>query len=202
MSDQYPADQPQTGSSPVPPPAPPIEGQYPAAPGYQNAPQISGGFAAPGADVAPPKSILNAVKLMYVGAAMSLLGIVLAFVQKGETRDLLRERLEKDGKSLDDLDSMVNAGMAVAVVSGLIAVALWIVMAKTNEAGKSWARIVATVLGALAILSFLGSFAQGTATPLGVVVSLISLVLAVAILILLWHKDSSAYYAAKSAPRR
>lgn len=202
MSDQYPADQPQAGSSPVPPPAPPVEGQYPAAPGYQNAPQISGGFTAPGADVAPPKSILNAVKLMYVGAAMSLLGIVLAFVQKGEVEDQVRDRLQEDGKSLSDLDSIVNVAMISSVVFGLIGVALWIAMAKTNEAGKSWARIVATVLGALAILSFLGTFAQGTATPLGVVVSLISLVLAVAILILLWRKDSSAYYAAKSAPRR
>ena len=64
-----------------------------------------------------------------------------------------------------------------------------------------WARVVATVLGALTVLSPVSSVAQGQMTTLNLIVSLISLVLAIAVLVLLWRKESSAYYEAVKAQR-
>jgi hypothetical protein len=75
-------------------------------------------------------------------------------------------------------------------------------MASANGKGRSWARIVATVLGALSVLSLLSSVAQGQLTTLNLIVSLVSLALAIAILVLLWRKESSAYYDAVKAQQR
>ncbi|AKU17626.1 hypothetical protein [Luteipulveratus mongoliensis] len=197
-------DGPPQGGFPSAPPAGDAQGGYPNAPqgGYQSAPQMSpGGYGQPPADVVKPKSIDLAVKLMYAGAGLAVINIILAFFMKGTIKDKVREQLEKDNKSLDDLDTIVNSAIIVSVVVGLIAVALWIFMARSNDAGKSWARIVATVLGGLSILSFLGSLTQDTTTGVTLAFSIISLILAAAILFFLWKKESSQYYAAKSAPR-
>ena len=70
-------------------------------------------------------------------------------------------------------------------------------MAAANGAGKSWARVVATVLGGLGVLSAI--FTITTGTGLTVAMQLVSLVLAVTILVLLWRPASSAYFQARSA---
>jgi hypothetical protein len=69
-------------------------------------------------------------------------------------------------------------------------------MAWKNGQGRSWARVVATVLGAFNVLGTLGSFTQPGATGVTVTISIVNMVLAIVILVLLWRKESSSYYAA------
>ncbi len=45
-------------------------------------------------------------------------------------------------------------------MAGLLAVGLWIWMARANSAGKSWARIAATALFAINTLAVLSTFAR------------------------------------------
>jgi hypothetical protein len=52
------------------------------------------------------------------------------------------------------------------------------------------------------VLSLLSSVAQGQLTTLNLLVSLVSVVLAIAIVVLLWRKESSAYYDAVKARQR
>ncbi len=92
--------------------------------------------------------------------------------------------------------------MGVAVVSALIGAGLWIWMAVMNGKGRSWARVLSTVLGGLSILSLLANLAQSTNTAATTIQGLISVALAVTILVLLWKKESTAYYQAVSAQRR
>jgi hypothetical protein len=144
----------------------------------------------------PPPSLATAVKLMYVGAGLSAVSIVANLFQ----RDELREQLAENDRSLseDQLDTAVNAGMAVSVVVGLVVVGLWIWMARSNQRGQSWARTTATVLGALSILSLLVSLGVGQATGLGTAFSVLSVGLAAVIIYLLYRPDSSRYYDARS----
>ena len=109
---------------------------------------------------------------------------------------------EQRALTASQVDSAVSVAIVIAVVVGLVSVGLWLWMASANGKGRSWARIVATVLGALSVLSLLSSVAQGQMTTLNLVVSLVSLALAVAILVLLWRKESSAYYDAVKAQQR
>ncbi len=76
-------------------------------------------------------------------------------------------------------------------------------MALMNGKGKSWARITATVLGGLNILSLLASIsgaAAGTALPpLALVFGVASLILAGVIVYLLWQRPASEWFDAMGA---
>lgn len=144
------------------------------------------------APVEQPPSILTAVRLMYVGAALSLLGVLLTFTQTDAIRDAVED--SDDTLTASEIDTLVNVSIASAVIAGLVGVGLWVWMAVKNGQGRSWARVVATVLGALNIVFTLFSLAGGTATPLTLVSSVVSLVLAAVILYLLYRPDSTRFY--------
>jgi hypothetical protein len=150
--------------------------------------------------VSKPQTIVTAVKLMYVGAALQVLGILLSFF----TTDALRDQFREDDASLStsELDSMVTGTLAVGTVLGLVFVGLWLWMAHTNGQGKSWARVVASVLGGLnlvlGVAGLVGAGIAGGTTTGGVILSLISMVVAAVVLWLLWRRESTEYYAVMS----
>jgi hypothetical protein len=133
---------------------------------------------------------------MWVGAGLSALGILFTFFQT----DAIRDQIEDDNPSLtsSEVDSAVAVGIGFAVVVGLIGVGLWLWMASANGKGKSWARIVATVLGALNVVGAIFSLAVSPPTVLSAVLTIVSLVLAVVILVLLYRPESSRFYEARS----
>jgi hypothetical protein len=152
------------------------------------------------APVAPPEApapqpVLNAVKLMYAGAALSAIEIIIGLTTIGSLRSAIRSAYP------NYTDSQVHtaevAGIAIAVVIGLIAIGLWLWMAWANGRGRNWARIVATVLFALNTIDLLTLVARPH--------SVISLVLAILVwlaglgaIYFLWQRDSSAYFQAQS----
>jgi hypothetical protein len=141
-----------------------------------------------------PTSLLAAVRLMYVGAGLSLLGMFFALATRSQLRDQLIE--EDPEQRAEELDRAVNMASGVSVVIGLIAFGLWLWMAQANGRGEAWARIVATVLFGLNIVLTAYNLAQ--TTGFGVVVNIIAIVLSGAILWLLYRKDANSYYAARS----
>jgi hypothetical protein len=190
------------GSTPPPPPPPPGEGEgpgqhqgmpssMPGMPSYESAPA-----AAP---VERPASIAQAVKLMYVGAALSLLGIIVTLLEKDAIRDSVRNSSAGKTMTPDQLDSAVTLGMVSGIVAGLIGVGLWLWMASANGKGRKWARIVATVFFAFSVLNFLGSFLQPT-PALSRILGIVMLALGAYILYLLYRPESTQYYEAQSAP--
>jgi hypothetical protein len=145
-----------------------------------------------------PKPILTAAKLMYVGALLSLIGGVFAILG----RDAVREEAARQDPdaSPSDIDAFVNTFTGFMVVIALIAVALWLWMAAANKKGRSWARIVATILGGLNILFGLWGLTAG-AFDIGTLINLISPALAAVILYLLYRPESSEFYRQMSAKR-
>lgn len=143
---------------------------------------------------APPSSLLAAVKLMYVGAGLSLLGMLFSVA----TRAQLHDQMEQEDQNLtpEELDRAVDMATGVTIVIGVIAIGFWLWMAQANRRGEAWARIVASVLFGLDVL--LTGYNLAQTTGFGVIVNIASIALAGAILWLLYRKDSSAYYAAMS----
>ncbi|GAB2681386.1 hypothetical protein GCM10027194_12490 [Thalassiella azotivora] len=138
---------------------------------------------------------------MYAGAGLALLSILVPFVQRDLMRDMIEEQSAgTPGYDPSTLDTLVTFTLVIATVVGLIGVVLWVLNAVFNARGKKWARILSTVLGGLSILSFLGSFAQPT-TGLAMALGGLQVLLAAAIIWLLWRPESSRYYDAMSAPR-
>ncbi len=168
---------------------------YPPAPTPPEVP-----YAGPRPTPTPPASILTAVKLMYVGAALSAISFLASLL----TQDSVRESALEGDPTLteSELDAIVTIGIVIGVFVGLIGVLLWVWMAETNRRGKSWARIVATVLGALNIVFTLIGLFLGQSSGLVVVFSLISAVLAAVILYLLYRPESNVYYEAVADLKR
>lgn len=159
----------------------------------------SGGYPsmppAPGRPVTPPAQVSNAVKLMFVRAAVSLLGLLTAFL----LRDSLAEVIKQQNPAFDDrqLDTALTAGLAVSVVFGLVYLVLYVLLALQVQKGRSWARIVTLVLAGLSVLSGLYSlFAAAPALSKGL--GLVTLLLDVAIFALLVSKPAAEYVRARS----
>ena len=141
-----------------------------------------------------PSSVINAVRLMYVSAALGILGMILLFVTKDELKKSIQEN---DAKlSGTELDNAVNGVLAIAVVLAIIFTVLWLVLANFVQKGKNWARIVTWILAAIGVLSVLGSFGQ---PPLNVVLAIIGGVINIAIIVLLALKPSSEYFSSRTS---
>jgi hypothetical protein len=144
----------------------------------------------------PPPSVVMAVRLMYAGAVVSALSLIVGLATIGS----LRSSLHKSDPTLtaSQLHSLQSVVVVGSVVIGVIGIALWVWMALMNKAGKSWARIVSTVLFGLDTLFLLLGVARAGAAA-GTLVSILTWLIGLGAVIFLWRKDSSAYFAPKAA---
>jgi len=134
---------------------------------------------------------------MYVGAALSVLNILFTALQ----RDAIRTELARAGRlSASALDAAVTATIVLGTVVGLTATGLWILNAIYNARGRAWARVLSTVLGGLAVVSTLATLSQ-PGGGLSRLLSILGLLIAAAVLVLIWRPESSRYYAARSGRR-
>ena len=202
------SDEPNHGSQ-APDPAhgqPPAYGQPPAGQPYDSQPPAYPSIPAPppfpdgepGPRIQPPSSILNAVRLMYVGAALSALGFIIVLLTQGSLRDDIAD--QNPDLDAGELDTVVTGFVVSLVIVGLLAVGLWIWMAETNRRGRKWARIVATVLGGLNIVITLYRLTQSTG--LGTFLDIIVIALAATILWFLYRPESNQYYNAVAGTPR
>jgi hypothetical protein len=157
---------------------------------------------APGS-VARPQSVSNAVKLMYAGAALGVVNMILTPMSTDGIRAQIEDAMagQPNAMTPSQIDGFVTFAVIMSLVFGLIGVGLWLLMAWANGKGKNWARIVATVLFALSAVSFLTSLPQAGSAPLLVAVSGLTTLVGALAIYFLWRKDSSAWFRAQSAPR-
>ncbi|HEX4789101.1 MAG TPA: DUF3824 domain-containing protein, partial [Actinospica sp.] len=97
--------------------------------------------------------------------------------------------------------SRVNSGSVA--IGGLIGIGMWIWMAFANRAGHNWARITGTVffgvaslglLGDITVFSSVGRWLGGGMSVLAVLFSLLPWLVGLFTVILLWRKESSAFF--------
>ena len=146
---------------------------------------------APSAPSAAPSSVLNAVKLMFGRAGLSLVGVLATFGSTGTLRDQIRASQPTASSSV--VDTAVTAALVIGIGFALVFVVLYVLLALQVRKGKSWARIVTFVLAGLGILGFLTGLAQ-PASGLSRAVAVIAVILDIGIVYLLAQKSSAAYY--------
>jgi hypothetical protein len=191
------------GNQPAyPPPPAPGYGAMPPAPGYGAMPPAPGYGAMPPAEygqrvpIGPaPSSVVNAVRLMFVAAALGLVSLIVAF----STKSTLRADIAKKNPGFDahKLNTAVNVAIGAGVVFGIIFVVLFILLALQVGKGKNWARVVTWVITGLGIISALASLGQ-TVAAASRAVSLVSGLLDIAIVVLLMQKPSNAFFKPRS----
>lgn len=143
-----------------------------------------------------PQSVLRAVRVMYVGLAASLLGIIIDMTTLSSTRSEI-VRLNP-GFTAAQINNAEHFEIGFFVAGGLIGAALWLWMAQSSRAGKNWARITSTVFFGIDTVSQFASLrtpSGGAARFYGLLIWVIGLTA----IVLLWQRSSSDYF--RRAPR-
>ncbi len=156
---------------------------------YQPYPS-SGKPVEPERPLAPP-TVQNAVKLMYAGAAVSTVSLIVSLVDIGGTKSAIRKA--RPSLTVAQVNQLNTFIISLAIVSGLVGIALWLWMARANGQGRNWARILSTVLFGLATLDLFGVASQPK-TLLGLVFPVLTWLLGLGAVVLLWRKQSTAFF--------
>jgi hypothetical protein len=140
-----------------------------------------------------PPSVVTAVRLMYAGAVLSAIEVIISLVLVSNVRKALRNAYPH--YSSTRIHTLEIADIVGVVVIGLIGIALWLLMARLNAAGRGWARIVATVLFGIDTLLLLASFRRlHTGLGIGIIFDLIGWLIGLGAVIFLWRRESTAYF--------
>ena len=150
-----------------------------------------GEFALPPA----PAPVLTAVKFMHAGAIGTAAGLIVLLAFSWDT-GLYQLTLLGHHYTTAQLSHLRPLLIALAVAYGLALIALWLWMARATSQGKNWARILSTVLLALANLQLIGN--HGVAQVFYAVLTWLTGLPAVW---LLWRPASSAFFKSARAPR-
>jgi hypothetical protein len=138
-----------------------------------------------------PPSVVKAVKLMYAGAAISTVSLIISLADISGTKAAIRKaRPSLTAAQVNQLNTFI---ISLAIVSGLVGIALWLWMAWANNQGKNWARILSTVLFCLATLDLVGVLSEPK-TLLGLVFPVLTWLVGLGAIFLLWRPESSAFF--------
>jgi hypothetical protein len=138
-----------------------------------------------------PPSVSNAVKVMYAGAAASLIGVVIEILTVNATKAAIEKR--SPTLSASQINSVQHALIAGSIVSGVIAIALWILIARQCQNGKNWARLTGTVLFAIGTIDTVGAALAPEAGLVKIWIAVIWL-LGLSAVVLLWRRSSTEYF--------
>jgi hypothetical protein len=140
----------------------------------------------------PPRTVLSAVRLMYAGAALEVVSLIVALVTRGRLKSAILNAHPHYTSA--QLHTAENFRAGILVIGALIAVGAWLWMAWANGRGRSWARGVSAalfVLGTLGlpIISLRTARVAGTLI-VGVVIWLVGL----AVIVLIFNTSSGPFY--------
>jgi hypothetical protein len=189
------------------------------------------GFAQPyqPADAsAVPATIKRAVWLMAAGAALSVVNAVFSGLWIHSFLGTFLNSIESaEGGTVQDpvTTQAVSSIVIVSMVIGaLLSVALWLWMLWKNQAGRNWARVLSTVFFGISCLNLpdlltggkLSTVPSTETSPNGTVIHLPSITMpadlivsgivywlvGLAVIILLWQRDSTRFFQARTAMKR
>jgi hypothetical protein len=146
-----------------------------------------------------PSSVRNAVVVMYVGAAVSLIRVIADLAAKASLKADI-EKASHGGVPLtaSQVNAAVTTSIAVSVVLGLVGVGLWILNARASAGGRKWAQVTGTVLFGLDTLALLaGPPGVGLTADQPAVARLCTAMVwlvGLGAVVLLWQRSSRAFF--------
>jgi hypothetical protein len=156
-------------------------GGYGSMPPIQRGPQPTTGPA--------PTSVTTAVQLMFLVAALSVLGIIMTIVNRDETRQQI---IESD-PNVQNIDALVNGAVAFSVVLGVVFTVLWVWLALMVRKGRNWARVVTWVVAGISLVLTVPALFDPL-TTFDAILSVIGSILNIAIIVLLAMRTSNEFF--------
>lgn len=176
--DNRPPQQPYT-------PAPPPQQPYTPTPPPLSESELAGHGGHAGPAVPEPKEVRLSFFLWLAGAILLVVSSVLVLAQRDMALEEARKAAPTPGVTPEQLESAVTAVLVFLVVVGVVFAALMVFFAFKARAGRNWARITLTVLGAFVLLYHLFGFSL-----LGLVIVLV----VAAAVVTMYLPASKAYF--------
>jgi hypothetical protein len=148
------------------------------------------------------RSVLTAVKLMYVGALVELATAITLLVSLGQVRSSLVEN--DPGLTVAGWNAVVAGQIDPLVTSAGIAVLLWLCMAWAHGRGKRWPGIAFAIFFAATTWSLLGGLSRGSAVyaQADLAVATVLWLVELAVFVLVAHAALRKFAFARSHPAR
>jgi hypothetical protein len=138
-----------------------------------------------------PKPVETAVKLMYVGAAISTVSLIISLAFITSIKPSLRTEFPKYTTS--EIDRAFAVFIIVAIISAGVGIGLWLWMARANRQGKNWARTVSSVLFGIETLTVLESL-RGPKRVVDLVFPVLTWIVGLGAIWFLWQRESTAFF--------
>jgi hypothetical protein len=144
-----------------------------------------------------PQSLLTAVKLMYAGAAISVVSLIISLTSTGSLKSTIRTKYPHYTTS--QVNHLYTQIIEAAIISAAFGIALWLLMAWANGRGKNWARFTSSGLFVLNTIGVISFFRQPN-TGLDLVFEMLTWLVGLGAIFLLWRSDSNAYFKTQATP--
>ena len=145
----------------------------------------------------PPHSVRNAVKLMYAGAVLEVLALIVSLLTTSSLKSaILKVHPDYTAAQLHTAEVSRSVPLAIGAV---LAIGLWLWMAWANDHGRNWARIVSAVFFGINTVDLVISFTlvhDAATMVVGAVIWLVGL----AVVVLIFSKQSSLFYQRPASP--
>jgi hypothetical protein len=146
----------------------------------------------------PPASLRGAVKVMYAGALVCVVHTVVYLVTTGAEKAAIAARYPHlTAHHVATLGHVVAISGAVAALLGAV---LYVWIARSSGQGKNGARVLGTVLFAIAVLGAAYNFVS-PATALNRIFDIGECLIGLAAVVLLWQRATSAWFAFFKRPQ-
>lgn len=142
-----------------------------------------------------PNSVQTAVKLMYAGAALSLIELVVSLVTISSLKSAILKKFPNYTST--QVHSAEVAIVVGVVIEAVIAIGLWLWMARANAAGRNYARITGTVLFVVYTL-FLLLDLRRPSVGIGLIFAALVWLAGLGAVIMLWRRESSEYFSPRA----
>jgi len=137
------------------------------------------------------RTVRAAVRFIYVGAAVSTVTLIIALPSIIDIKTYHPE-VNNHPLTTAQLNQWGPLIITLSIVLGLVPIALWLWMARANGRGRTWARILSTVLFGVATLDLTGAFHLHSA--IGIQVNLVPIEFGPTIPVLTWLAGLAAVW--------
>ena len=142
--------------------------------------------------VPPPGLVLNAVRLMYAGAVIEVLAVVIALVTRASLKSTILAR--HPAYTAAQLHAAEAARTVPLIVGGVIAAGLWIWMAWANRQGRGWARVVSAVFFAINTLDLIVAALVVKGAVASQVIGAVIWLVGLTVIVLIFSRQASPFY--------
>ena len=141
--------------------------------------------------IEPPRPVLTAVRLMYAGAALEVIALIVTVLTAGSVRSALAAR--HPGYTAAQLHGAEVVRIVPLVIGAVLTIGLWIWMARENGKGRNWARVLSAAFFGINTVDLLISLVL-VAAAATLAIGLVIWVVGLAAIVLIFSTAAGPFY--------